>query len=208
AQVRPDAMLATFDPHALRAARGDNRSHAERQLQALRSSGFSVGFARRREGAITGPDGTLTALVVEDDATLSHFIRSYLALEGITARLAADRAGVVAELRKRPVPDVILLDVRLPDADGFDILVKLRAHAVFQHTPVIMLTGSATRAAVIRGLAGGADGYVTKPFEAENLVAAVRAVLGLADGEGPVAGMAASWSRGTGSQAKPGLALV
>ena len=86
---------------------------------------------------------------------------------------------VIAEFRKSPVPDLILLDVMLPDTDGFDILLRLRQHPALQNVPVIMLTGKATREAVIKGLAGGADGYITKPFEADALMRAVRTVIGL-----------------------------
>jgi CheY-like chemotaxis protein len=209
AAARPDALGIGMQSDVLRLALGDTRSHAERQLHALRTGGFPVGFARRREGARGAPGRPLTALVVEDEPALARFIHCYLALEGIQARLAANRAEVVAELRKLPVPDVILLDVKLPDADGFDILGRLRAHAAFKDTPVIMLTGDSTRAAVIRGLAGGADGYMTKPFEAETLVAAVRSVLGLADGEGAIPALAPLWgSRGANAQNGPRLALV
>jgi DNA-binding response OmpR family regulator len=121
----------------------------------------------------------LTAVVVEDEPILAKFIQSYLAFEGFDVRLAGNRAEVVAEIRKSPTPDLILLDVMLPDADGFDILLRLREHPVLKNVPVIMLTGKATREAVIKGLAGGADGYITKPFEADALMRAIRTVVGL-----------------------------
>ena len=88
-------------------------------------------------------------------------------------------AEVVAEFRKPPIPDLILLGVMLPDADGFDILLRLRQHPALKNVPVIMLTGKSTREDVIKGLASGADGYVTKPFEADALMRAVRTVVGL-----------------------------
>jgi DNA-binding response OmpR family regulator len=66
----------------------------------------------------------------------------------------------------------------LPDADGFDILLKMRQHPVLKKVPVIMLTAKATRESVLKGLAGGADGYITKPFEADALITAVNAVMG------------------------------
>ncbi|MDP3757650.1 response regulator transcription factor, partial [Polaromonas sp.] len=110
---------------------------------------------------------------------LAKFIQTYLSFEGFQVRLAGNRAEVVAEFRKQPVPDLILLDVMLPDADGFDILLRLRQHPALKNVPVIMLTGKATRESVIKGLASGADGYVTKPFEADALMRAVRTVVGL-----------------------------
>lgn len=63
--------------------------------------------------------------------------------------------------------------------DVLDILARTRQRTVLKNMPVIMLTAEATRDAVLRGLKGGADGYVTKPFEADVLVTAVKAVLGL-----------------------------
>ncbi len=70
------------------------------------------------------------------------------------------------------MPDLILLDVQLPDGNGFDILARMRQHPVLKNMPVIMLTAEATRESVLRGLQLGADGYVTKPFEPDVLVSA------------------------------------
>ena len=70
-------------------------------------------------------------------------------------------------------------DVVLPDADGFDILCRMRRHPVLKSVPVVMLTAKATRDAVLRGLASGANGYITKPFEADVMLKAVRTILGL-----------------------------
>lgn len=150
-------------------------------MQSLRRSGYYVELARGREQQpqLT-PNRPLTALVVEDEPTLSKFIKTYLVLEGFEVRLAGTRAEVIQALNQRPLPDLVLLDVGLPDVDGFDILVKLRQHPQLKHIPAIMLTGKSTREAVIRGIQCGADGYVTKPFQPDALMRAVRTVLGLA----------------------------
>ena len=102
-----------------------------------------------------------------------------LTSEGFLPRIAGNREQIIAALRQLPSPDVILLDVMLPDANGFEILAKVRAHPALKAIPVIMLTGKAKREDVMRGLAGGADGYITKPFDPEILIRGVRAVLGL-----------------------------
>ncbi|MFL6692386.1 MAG: response regulator transcription factor [Ramlibacter sp.] len=120
-------------------------------------------------------------VVVEDDPQLASFTATLLSLSGFAVRKAGNRAEVVNEIRRPPRPDLILLDVVLPDADGFDILARLRQHPVLKDVPVIMLTGKATREAVLRGIATGADGYITKPFEPHALLRAVRTVLGLPD---------------------------
>lgn len=158
-------------------------AQADAVSRSLQKSGYFVSIARKRGPArALGPGEVLSAVVVEDEPMLAKFIQTYLAFEGFRVRLAANRAEVVAEFRKTPVPNLILLDVMLPDADGFDILLRLRQHPALKHVPVIMLTGKSTRESVIKGLAGGADGYVTKPFEPDALMRAVRTAVGLPDG--------------------------
>jgi len=153
---------------------------AEAGALSLMKTGYYVSIARKRAIArALQPGEAFCALVVEDAPLLAKFVKSYLSLQGFKVRLASNRAEVVAELRKSPVPDLILLDVMLPDADGFDILLRLRQHPALKDVPVIMLTGMATREAVIKGLASGADGYITKPFEAEALMRAMKTVLGI-----------------------------
>lgn len=156
--------------------------------------GFSVGLVWRRPAAAANDTNRLlTAVVVEDDPVLARFIQCFLALEGFQVRLAANRAEVAAGFRSTQPPDLVLLDVQLPDADGFDVLRKLRVHPRLQHVPVIMLTGCATREGVLQALQTGANGYLTKPFDAEVLTQAARAVTGL---DGPEGFKADPWANG------------
>ena len=156
------------------------QAKADSGASSLKTSGFFVEIARERLPTRQRvPGEVLYAVVVEDEPILAKFIQSYLSFEGFEVRLAGNRAEIVTELRRPPVPDVILLDVLLPDADGFDVLQRLRQNQAFKGVPIIMLTGKATREAVLKGMAGGADGYVTKPFEADSLMRAVRTVVGL-----------------------------
>lgn len=153
---------------------------AEGGVSILRQKGYFVRIARRAPDASKHPEGWQpTILVIDDDIDLQKLMRTYFVLEGFKVRAAFKRDDIVIALRMQPAPDLVLLDVHLGDADGFDILTRMRQHPVLKHMPVIMLTAEATREAVLKGLEGGADGYVTKPFEAEMLVNAVRAVLGL-----------------------------
>jgi len=134
----------------------------------------------RRSGARIAPrDGSErhTLLVVEDDKTLCGLLGEILGKAGYTVRFASNRAEIRAEF-DRALPDLILLDVQLPDADGFNILAKLRSHPKFADLPVIMMTGRSGVADVMQGLAAGADGYVTKPFKSSALLAAVNSALG------------------------------
>ena len=187
AEADPFAEQMQFQLNSMALSRAGDEADAG--AVSLKKAGYYVSIARQRTSARVLQAGEARrALVVEDEALLAKFVQSYLSFEGFKVQLAGNRAEVVAELRKLPVPDLILLDVMLPDADGFDILLRLRQHPALQNVPVIMLTGMATREAVIKGLAGGADGYITKPFEAEALLRAVKTVLGLGAAEpGPPA---------------------
>ncbi|MES2937439.1 MAG: response regulator transcription factor [Pseudomonadota bacterium] len=142
--------------------------------------GYCLAMARARAGRAAAGARTLDIVVVEDEPVLASFIKIYLSLDGARIRLAGSRAEASAELGKQPVPDLILLDAVLPDADGFDILRWMRRHAALKDVPVIMLTGRTTREWVLQGIASGADGYVTKPFLPESLIRAARTCLGLA----------------------------
>lgn len=146
----------------------------------LKKKGFYVRIARRpAEERKHKDDRKFTLLVVDDDPDLQKLLGMYLRLEGFAVRPATNRDAILIGLRTAPQPDLVLLDVQMPDANGFDILAKLRLHPALKNIPVIMLTGETTRESVLKGLRGGADGYVTKPFEPENVVKAIKAVLGL-----------------------------
>jgi CheY-like chemotaxis protein len=168
----------------------DAEAEAASGANTLETQGYYVRIAHRDASKPVAPQGrTLTVIVVEDEPLLAKFLKQYLSFEGMEARLAANRNEIIAAFNTPPLPDLVLLDVMLPDADGFDILLKMRQHPALKSVPVIMLTAKATREAVLKGLAGGADGYITKPFEADALISAVKAVLGRT---GPLAGKPAN----------------
>ena len=149
-------------------------------LASLKQHGYYVKIARRAAQYRKLAEGEqLTVLVVEDDPQLAKLLRTYFQMEGMQTRVAANRDEINLALRQPPKPDVVLLDVVLPDIDGFDVLAKMREHEAVKSVPVIMMTAKATREAVLKGLQGGADGYVTKPFEVDVLLKAVKTVLGV-----------------------------
>lgn len=149
----------------------------------LQQQGYFVRIVRRAKVRRKPEDaGTLSVLVVEDEASLASLLKHVLTNEGFNVRTAKNRDEILAELRQPPRPDLVLLDVVLPDVDGFLVLQKIRQHPGLKNVPVVMLTAKATRDAVLKGLAGGADGYITKPFEIDVLVKAVNVVLGLSEG--------------------------
>ncbi len=169
-----------FSPSLPASASGSEQAQADADLDLLRRNGYCVNMARHSE-VVREPSGAdkLTVVVVDDDRNICSLLRMYLKLEGLETRLATNREEILAAFRQAPLPDLVLLDVSLPDANGFDVLAKMRQHPVLKSVPVIMVTASATREAVLRGIQGGADGYITKPFQIHPLVRAVKAVLGL-----------------------------
>ena len=112
-------------------------------------------------------------LVVEDDAALARVVRDNLAYEGFDVEWAGDGHQAVDKARAFG-PDLIVLDLMLPDADGFDLFGILRQSGP---TPVIVLTARGQKADKLKGLQLGADDYVTKPFDLDELLARVNAVL-------------------------------
>lgn len=112
-------------------------------------------------------------LVVEDDTPLAFVLRENLVFEGFDVTCVADGHEALSAAR-RCHPDLIILDVMLPGRDGFELCGLLRHGGA---TPIIMLTARGQKADKLRGLALGADDYVTKPFDIEELMARVRAVL-------------------------------
>jgi len=158
------------------------RDEAEKGMLSLDRSGYYIGVAQRAAAKKAPNSGSkYSVLLIEDNLQFSTAVRMLLKLEGYEPRVAGNRDEIVAALRVSPVPDVILLDVNLPGTDGFDILARVRQHPALREIPVIMLTAQTSRRDVLRGLAGGANGYITKPFDHEALVKSLRAVLGLTD---------------------------
>jgi two-component system, OmpR family, response regulator len=158
----------------------EKNSEADQGASSLKKDGYYVQIARRPAAKREAKAGQkFTILVVDDDPDLAKLMRTYLTLEGFLPRLAGNGAELLRTLRQPPMPDLVLLDVELPDANGFDILVKMRQHPALKAIPVVMLTAEATRQSVLKGLLAGADGYVTKPFDPEAVTMAVKAVLGL-----------------------------
>jgi two-component system KDP operon response regulator KdpE len=112
-------------------------------------------------------------LVVDDDIAITKFIRANLEVEGWQTLIASDGAEALKAVEKE-LPDLVILDVMMPNVDGFDVLCRLRQ---WSQIPVIMLSVREEMAYKVKCLNLGADDYITKPFGADELVARVRAVL-------------------------------
>ena len=126
----------------------DASPEADGGTSILTKKGYYVRIARRpHERRDVKAGWQPTVLVVDDDPDLQKLIRTYLSLEGYKMRAALKCDDLLVALRMQPPPDLILLDVQLPDGNGFDVLARMRQHPVLKNMPVIMLTAEATREA-------------------------------------------------------------
>ncbi|WP_307999798.1 response regulator transcription factor [uncultured Gemmiger sp.] len=115
-------------------------------------------------------------LIVEDDAGIRELEEYALQSNGFDARGCEDAAHFWAALRTA-APELVILDVMLPDEDGYQILGKLRADAAYSRLPVIMVTAKTSEIDVVKGLDHGADDYLCKPFGVMEFISRVKAVL-------------------------------
>ncbi|MEM7030864.1 MAG: response regulator transcription factor [Chloroflexota bacterium] len=115
-------------------------------------------------------------LIVDDDPTIRDVVRSYLEQNGFHVLVAADGDTALHMLRSEP-PDLLVLDLMLPDKDGWEITRIIRNDGRLAALPIIMLTARIDDTDKVVGLELGADDYITKPFNGREVVARVRALL-------------------------------
>jgi len=117
-----------------------------------------------------------TVLVIDDEESILEFIKLGLHYEGFQIETATDgEQGLIAAQRINP--DVIILDIMLPDIDGLEVCRRLRSNPTTRDTPVLMLTAKDEVSDRILGLQTGADDYLTKPFNFYELLERIRAIL-------------------------------
>ena len=133
-------------------------------------SGGTMPAHARPDGAQARPK----LLVVEDDPNIVELLSASLRFAGFDVTTVTNGAQAVTTARESR-PDLIVLDVMLPDLDGFEVIRRIRGGGV--HTPVVFLTARDATDDKVRGLTLGGDDYVTKPFSLEELTARIRAVL-------------------------------
>src|SRR5918994_607349 len=112
-------------------------------------------------------------LVVEDDSNLAALLRENLLFEGFDVECVAD-GDVVLARAKRFMPDLIVLDITLPNVNGFDLCRALRRNGA---VPILIVSARTQKADKLRGLHLGADDYLTKPFDLDEFLARVNAIL-------------------------------
>lgn len=120
----------------------------------------------------------LRILLVDDDPILSSIVDAVLQREGYQVLKAGD-GRVAASLVSSPVPppDLVLCDMMMPGLDGLELLAVIRASHAWRKVPVIMLTGNGKADDIRNAVAGGADGYIVKPFEHADLIARIKRFL-------------------------------
>lgn len=116
-------------------------------------------------------------LVVDDERPVLDLIETLLTRAGFEVILADNVATAVLILRSTPLPDLVILDLMLPDISGLELLRQMRAKDVFDNLPVLVLSALADPEEIRQGLELGADRYLTKPYMAHNLVKTVRDLL-------------------------------
>jgi DNA-binding response OmpR family regulator len=118
-----------------------------------------------------------SVLVVEDDIHIAHVLIFMLERQGYTVTHAADGRAAVEHVVSQAPPDLVLLDVMLPYVDGFEIIALIRAQAGWADVPVIMLTAKNTERDTVRALDAGANDFIIKPFQPQELLARLRRFL-------------------------------
>ncbi len=116
-------------------------------------------------------------LIVEDDRDTADMLVAYFEAQNYEVSTVAWGGDAVREAQQDALPDLILLDIRLPDMDGYEVCKRLRAHRRTQHVPIIFLTEKRERSDRLSGLELGAVDYITKPFDIQDLRLRVRNAL-------------------------------
>ena len=181
-----------FEPVADHAAPAGGLIEFPDELQQIADEAKAAGAALHGRGAylatarlqnrepLAKEPSQIVVLLVEDDPDQAALGDLRISMAGYGVRLARNRRETILDLTTQPAADVVLLDVMLPDGNGFEILAGMRRHAKFALLPVIMLTALAGGEDIRRGLDLGADGYMTKPYSKDLLVDTIRQVLRLA----------------------------
>jgi DNA-binding response OmpR family regulator len=123
------------------------------------------------------PDMKPVVLAVDDDPSLLKLIHTLMQRNGVECLMAENAAQAAAILKKPPLPNLLILDLMLPDVSGLDFLREMRQKPSFDNLPVLILSAMADPDQIRAGLDAGADRYLTKPYLNNNLVPTVQDLL-------------------------------
>ena len=173
-ESRPDSRDDTTIPLSLNAPKLAAGAQAATSLQRY---GAYLALEPSRGNRPRGRTAETTVLIAEDDPDQLALADLRLSMAGYRVRTAASVSDLLRALFTGARPDLLLLDAVLPDGDGFEVLSKIRRHPAYAELPIVMLTAKADPADVGKGLAWGADGYVTKPYSKNVLAQVIARVL-------------------------------
>jgi PleD family two-component response regulator len=177
-----DADAAAFSTREADRTLGLDQARMKRDGQAasaaLASKGAFISADRlgQRPAAHKPPTETVV-LIVEDDPDQLALADLRVSMAGYKVRVATSVNAFLHSMLDDGAPDLLLLDVTLPDGNGFELLAKMRRHAVLGSLPIVMLTSENEAEDVGKGLLLGADGYITKPYTKNILADIIRRVL-------------------------------
>lgn len=123
---------------------------------------------------------SFSVLVVEDDEHIAKILTFMLERQGYRVTHAAEGRAASQHIASAAAPDLVLLDVMLPFVDGFELVRQIRQQASWAQVPVLMLTAKNTERDTVRALDAGADDFIVKPFQPNELLARVRRALRVA----------------------------
>ncbi|MNC31361.1 Transcriptional regulatory protein YycF [compost metagenome] len=117
-----------------------------------------------------------TVLIADDEPNIVISLEFLLEQDGYQVQVVHDGQQALEAIQRLP-PDLVLLDVMMPNLSGYDLCQKIRENPAWQHMRIVMLTAKGREVEVSKGLALGADAYITKPFSTQELLAQVRDLL-------------------------------
>ncbi len=112
----------------------------------------------------TDSNSQLRVLIVEDDESIRQLLDFMFRREGYATSLAADARAAALAIAQGPIPSLVLLDVMLPYADGFQLVAAIRGRPGWEEVPIVMLTAKSSEQDIVKALEAGANDYVLKPF--------------------------------------------
>jgi len=183
-----EQTLETQESEAAFSSRDADRTQAMEQAD-LRQQADAAGASLARTGAYVAADrlsqrpaqrkapADSVVLIVEDDPDQLALADLRVSMAGYKVRVASSVNAFLHSMLDEGAPDLLLLDVTLPDGDGFEVLAKMRRHPVLGSLPIVMLTARNDAADIGKGLLLGADGYITKPYTKNILADVIRRVL-------------------------------
>ncbi len=112
--------------------------------------------------------------MVEDDRIVSTLVEHLLVRQGYQVNTLADGRAAASYIGANPPPQLVLLDVMLPFIDGFELIEQIRSKKEWEDVPIVMLTSKTQERNVVRAIEAGADDYIVKPFQPQELIARVK----------------------------------